>query len=664
MSVSYEEAIATLTAMFPRVDSAVVEAILELNGASGGVRGARAVQGRGRLPPLPAPPARTDDYARTSHLALSPTAAPLTTLPSPFLPTQVVPWSPRSSSCSRSTRTAWAGASTRSVFRGPPLPRSRPTSAPTTVSATRSHSPSPPTFISSRAARPNRPQHQPEVGSPDRSTHQPHSHIRPSFPPSPFTSPLAGPNAGRRAEEASSAAAAAAASPARAPSPSPAPSPAPASSSRGSGGGSNKRWRNPLPQDFLTLPPEVFALAGAYGGAEAGAAGAAQTDEEVAQMLQSVSTEAGEWGIPSASPSRPLPSPFPSADEMFLEQIRGDPELAAYLASNPAVARDLGIPHEALAALTSRPHRPGHRQGGGAPPHHHHPAPSSAPAGPPRTVPRAASSGSSYAGISGGAQAAPSGGSGGGFQFGKAMSEMTGGEGGEKWGCWGGGGEGEEKVRRAHHVSPAPHSPSLPSLSDMRRRFDTISARFRRNAGGAPTGPTSSSSSGSSGRGVLGGMFDGRGQYASLAQHTGDDDRDALIGESAIPGARPSSGGGARGDRVKNMSNRSTPHLGGGAGPGSHMVEIELGHAAGSAAATPPQKGRAGSGGGSAGAGAGAGAGGGSGGKGGAGAGAATSQGITFSIDDDDDDDGDITSGGRDSETRTLTGSGKKTMHV
>jgi hypothetical protein len=65
----------------------------------------------------------------------------------------------------------------------------------------------------------------------------------------------------------------------------PAPAPAP-------------RWRNPLPADFLVLPPAVAALAGAPAAPADAVAEQLRADEQLAEMLQSE----GEAACTLASP--------------------------------------------------------------------------------------------------------------------------------------------------------------------------------------------------------------------------------------------------------------------------------------------------------------------------------------------------------------------------
>jgi hypothetical protein len=251
-------------------------------------------------------------------------------------------------------------------------------------------------------------------------------------------------------------------------------------------------------------------------------------------------------------------------NELFLEQLGGDPEFAEYLRANPRVAAQLGIPLHQLPAAGMRgaPLTPiealhtQRRAAAGAP----HVAPLSA---------RGSRSGSG-SGAALGAPASPAAGAG----VGTGAGSGSGGA--------------------------ADWSSAVQSMgSDMRRRFDLISARFRRsNNGGVAAGaggagaarPAATSST----RGFMSSLFDGRGAYSALPVHTSSDLRDdddaaggvggderpvgsagSLNGSGAGRASPPPSG--MRGDRVRQMSTKS-PLVGSRSGAsGPEMVELELG---------------------------------------------------------------------------------------
>lgn len=241
--------------------------------------------------------------------------------------------------------------------------------------------------------------------------------------------------------------------------------------------GQPQQWRHPLPADYLVLPPVIVQMAGHGGGAQgvpglpAGAddATAAQmlADQQMAEMLQ---------------------------NELFLEELRGDPEFAAYLRAHPEAAAALGVP------VPPHPSRRGQ--------------PASGYAGGMARVPARGGGGSSsaYPGYSG-ADAVPT--------WRSSSSNGARGRGGS-------GADEQQHDRDAPQV--VRHSGSAGSGngvgaffsgmgSDMRRRFNLLQAKFQRKQGSSSSGMAAAPvrSSGASGRGgLLSGLFDGRGAYAAL----------------------------------------------------------------------------------------------------------------------------------------------------
>jgi hypothetical protein len=139
----------------------------------------------------------------------------------------------------------------------------------------------------------------------------------------------------------------------------------------------------------------------------------------------------------------------------------------------------------------------------------------------------------------------------------------------------------------------------------MKRRFDMLSARFRRGMVAPPATGSARASSGragpsggaaatasssqmgsltspaaitpartraaSKGPGLFGGLFDGRGAYNSLSQRGDDGDLGEDVGLMSTPAESE------RADRVNRMSGgKGTPSFGASQGANPNMVEIEL----------------------------------------------------------------------------------------
>ena len=212
------------------------------------------------------------------------------------------------------------------------------------------------------------------------------------------------------------------------------------------------RWRNPLPADFLVLPSVVVSLAGAAATPSDALAEQLRADEQLAEMLQ------GEWGaairaghyfcVRSRLPA-PTPPPFSPSP------CAADELFISELAEDPELRAYLAE-NPALAAqfgmAASAASRPG--------------------ANPMRslssTYPQRSSS---YSGaVSGPASA------------------------------------------RAANAGPTLRETLASMGSSLRKRFDTLSARFKRSQTGAAKAPPAASSGT-----FLGGLFDARGgQYSQL----------------------------------------------------------------------------------------------------------------------------------------------------
>lgn len=123
------------------------------------------------------------------------------------------------------------------------------------------------------------------------------------------------------------------------------------------------RWRHPLPDDFLVLPPSVLQLAGDYAGAvgaanrdgngsHGGHAGSGRDSAAAWPYMPNAGSSSGGGGGGSASASGSGPLSQVEQDEMlaqmlqnelFVEQLRTDPEFAAYLRTHPDAAAALGL---------------------------------------------------------------------------------------------------------------------------------------------------------------------------------------------------------------------------------------------------------------------------------------------------------------------------------
>lgn len=248
-----------------------------------------------------------------------------------------------------------------------------------------------------------------------------------------------------------------------------------------------------------------------------------------------------------------LPCPYCSvfspttADQLFLEQVQSDPEFAAYLRANPQAAAALGIPiPPGMAPPPMHQGQQRRREAIGVP-GAASPAPSAGAAGSTGTSNRISGFGSS----SGGGTAT-------------ATKPSAGGDFGSFMGGLG---------------------------TDMRRKLDSLAARFRRGQGTASMPATSSSWTGGRGQGATFGaaatgssaaggglaarftsMFDGRGQYTSLNSAGVDADGAEAVpmyrdddegGRSPALGSRPSS----RLDRVAKMGGSPAPTGFGGSPP-------------------------------------------------------------------------------------------------
>lgn len=225
----------------------------------------------------------------------------------------------------------------------------------------------------------------------------------------------------------------------------------------------------------------------------------------------------------------PPPCPFPArADELFLEQVQNDPEVAAYIRANPEAAVALGLSPPAGQHAAARAPRPS--AGGQRLPVPSYPSSRPSPGG---------------GRITG---------------FGNSPTKSEGGDvvGGDFLGTMAAVG------------------------TDMRRKLDSLAARFRRGQSGASTmpwatsastagrgsAPAPSSGGGGASTGGLGArltsMFDGRGQYATLSTNV-----DGEGGSGGGPMASytddvdgPVTTGGRRGTEVE------LTHAGGGGGRG------------------------------------------------------------------------------------------------
>lgn len=292
------------------------------------------------------------------------------------------------------------------------------------------------------------------------------------------------------------------------------------------------------------LPDDVLRLAETYGPRSSSSNNlySSSTDGSVVNPRRTSVTE-GNISSSSTSSSGNSGSKRTSVDtdaelaqmlqnELFIEQLRSDPEFAAYLRANPEVAVSLGIP------LGSIPVNSNNMRGSSTAP---------------------VSSSTNRTGSN------------------TVQSRST-----------------QQQPSATWDISKAVNNVS----TDMRRRMELLSARFRRNAATTENSTTKASGTNNSGstpsKGIFGGIFDSRGMYSSVPQRNEEDERDALIGNGGLDGggegvltgqhhhqggisssSSPGTSGNNRADRVKSMNTKS-PYLSGTSNQ-HPPIEIELG---------------------------------------------------------------------------------------